>query len=61
MTPDFLGINRGWAGFYFDKIFKIVIIPIKDYKNYNIYANEYEKGNWGTCTCKKSMVVVQVF
>ena len=43
MLPDFLTFDRSYACFWFDKEFKNVIIPIKDYKNCNIYAEEYKK------------------
>ncbi|HEY3363177.1 MAG TPA: hypothetical protein VGK06_15505 [Methanosarcina sp.] len=43
MSPDYLELNGAYAAYYFDKLYKIVIILIKDYKNYNIYAKEYEK------------------
>lgn len=43
MLPDFLEISRHWAAFYFNKDYKIVIIPSNQLKKYDKYSEEYYK------------------
>lgn len=43
MQPDFLEIYKTYGCFYFNKVFKTVILPKRQLKNFDIYSEEYYK------------------
>lgn len=43
MLPDFLEVYKTYGCFYFDTVFKTIILPKGQLKKFDAYSEEYKK------------------